>query len=427
LDDLRGKLTIGADSLREVNSFLLDPENPLVNGLLDIVEKYGGVDEINRRAVEAGAAESLIERLGERSSPYVRDLEWLLDRRDEGAFISVPDYRRKVLGSKVDSFEFDDSYAVTLEISACNFFPCLIEEARKAMEEGSLMPARYIRVRSMREQVEDDDILAFAAAMKIIGASYVQTLDSKGTAPGSDGQPVNVHLGGPGTITGYFGGVGVPNDYALRWVEEYLHYYTVYGINEVLNINPGTVILGYWLHKLGIDITFKVSVFMGNDNPYASFWTLMAAKLFGRESGGTSLIGYNLSNSVSNETIEASAYIRGALGFENHIRIEHHITETWKGIVRQPYDRLDELVDLAGKVRNISAKHEGGVPWIEEKRDYPSDILDYFLPKEEIMERGLMPLLLRNYLDKHDALNRTARVLTENGKTFLAAQKLHAK
>ena len=427
MDDLRGKLTIGADSLREVNSFLLDPDNPLVNGLLDIVDMYGGVDEINRRAVEAGAVEGLIERLGERNSAYVRDLDWLMDRRDEGAFISVPDYRRKVLGFKADSFEFDDSYAVTLEISACNFFPCLIEEARKAMEEGSLMPARYIRVRSMREQVEDDDILAFAAAMKIIGASYVQTLDSKGTAPGPDGQPVNVHLGGPGTITGYFGGVGVPNDYALRWVEEYLHYYTVYGINEVLNINPGTVILGYWLHKLGIDITFKVSVFMGNDNPYASFWTLMTAKLFGRESGGTSLIGYNLSNSVSNETIEASAYIRGALGFEDHIRIEHHITETWKGIVRQPYDRLDELVDLAGQVRNISAKHEGGVPWIEEKRDYPSDILDYFLTKEEIMERGLMPLLLRNYLDKHDALNRTARVLTENGKTFLAAQKLHAK
>jgi hypothetical protein len=427
LDDLRGKLTIGAESLREVNSFLLDPENPLVNGLLDIVEKFGGVDEINRRAEEAGEVESLMERLGERNSPYARDLEWLMDRRDERAFISVPDYRRKVLGPRADSVEFNDSLAVTLEISACNFFPCLIEEARKAMEEGSLMPARYIRVRSMREQVEDDDVLAFAAAMKIMGASYVQTLDSKGTAPGPDGQPVNIHLGGPGTITGYFGGVGVPNDYALRWVEEYLHYYTGYGISEVLNINPGTVILGYWLHKLGIDITFKVSVFMGNDNPYASFWTLMAAKLFGREGGGTPLIGYNLSNSVNNETIEASAYIRGALGFEDHIRIEHHITETWKGIVRQPYDRLDELVDLAGHVRNISAKHEGGVPWIEERRDHQSDILDYFLPKQEILERGLMPLLLRNYLDKHDALNRTARVLTENGQTFLAAQKLHAK
>jgi len=35
----------------------------------------------------------------------------------------------------------------------------------------------------------------------------VETLDTKGT----DG--ANVHLGGPDTITGYFGGVGQPNDY----------------------------------------------------------------------------------------------------------------------------------------------------------------------------------------------------------------------
>ncbi|GAH22594.1 unnamed protein product, partial [marine sediment metagenome] len=34
--------------------------------------------------------------------------------------------------------------------------------------------------------------------------------------------PVNVHLGGPDTITGYFGGVGQPNDFALKWVDEFL-------------------------------------------------------------------------------------------------------------------------------------------------------------------------------------------------------------
>jgi hypothetical protein len=28
-------------------------------------------------------------------------------------------------------------------------------------------------------------------------------------------------------------------------------------------------------------------------------------------------------------------------------------------------------------------------------------------------------------LDKHDAVNRTARALTENGLTFVAAQNLH--
>jgi len=289
------------------------------------------------------------------------------------------------------------------------------------------MPARYIRVRSMKEQVEDGDILAFAAAMQIIGASYVQTLDTKGTMPGPNGKPINVHLGGPETITGYFGGVGVPNEYALKWVEELLHYYTEYGVRQVLNTNIGTVLLGFLLHKLGVDIEFKISVFLGADNPYSILWILMMAKLFSREDGKTPLAGFNLSNSVDNRTIELAAYTRKAFGFEDAVRIEHHITEAYKSIVRQPYDRLNELLELADHVKNISAKHEGAPPEVEKTREHPSDILDYFMPKKEIMEKGLMPKLLANYLDKHDAVNRTAKALTEKGLTFIAAQNLHKK
>ena len=38
--------------------------------------------------------------------------------------------------------------------------------------------------------------------------------------------------------------------------------------------------------------------------------------------------------------------------------------ETWKSIVRQPYDRTDELVKLARHVPNISAKHGPGHPML---------------------------------------------------------------
>lgn len=424
---LRERLRISEENLREVNDFLMREDNPLVNELLKIVEKYGGVDEINRRAREASKLESLMERLRERNPSFAKDLDWLIEQRDKGSFISVSDYRRKILGEKADSMSFDETFAVTLEISGCNFFPWFIEECKKAIAEQSLMPARYIRVRSMKEQVEDGDILAFSAAMQVIGASYVQALDTKGTMPGPDGKPINVHLGGPETITGYFGGVGVPNEYALRWVDELLYYYTEYGIPQVLNVNTGTVMLGYWLHKLGINIEFKISVYLGNDNPYACFWTLMTAKLFSREDGTTPLIGFNLSNSVNNETIELSAYIRKAFGFEDIVRIEHHIVETYKSIVIQPYNRLNELLEIADHVKNVSAKHEGAFPEIEAKREHPSDILEYFIPKKEIIEKGLMPKLLINYLDKHDSVNRTARALTEKGLTFIAAQNLHKK
>jgi len=427
VEDLRKRLRIDEENLKEINDFLLRKDNPLVNELLRIVEKYGGVDEINRRAMENRKLENLMKRLGQKNSLFTKDLDWLIKQRDNGAFISIPDYRRKVLGKIADSAKFDESFAVTLEISAFNFSPWLIEEAKRAIAQQDLMPSRYIRVRSMKEQVEDDDILAFAAAMQIIGASYVQTLDTKGTMTGPDGKPINVHLGGAETITGYFGGVGVPNEYALNWVDEFLHYYTEYGLPQVLNTNSGTVLLGYWLRKLGIDIEFKISVFLGVDNPYSILWTMLTAKLFSREDGTTPLIGFNLSNSVNNETIELSAYVRKALNFEDIVRIEHHITEAYKSIVRQPYDRLNELLEIADHVKNISAKHEGGAPEIEKTREHPSDILDYFVPKKDIIAQELMPRFLSNYLDKHDAVNRTAKALTERGLTFIAAQNLHKK
>ena len=52
-------------------------------------------------------------------------------------------------------------------------------------------------------------------------------------------------------------------------------------------------------------------------------------------------------------------------------------------------------------------------------------MLDYFRAKDEIEAAGDMPALLRNYLDKHESVNRTARALTEHGLSFIAAPKLH--
>ena len=122
---------------------------------------------------------------------------------------------------------------------------------------------------------------------------------------------------------------------------------------------------------------------------------------------------------------EISDKIRNALGLEEYVRFEHHILETWKSIVIQPYDRRSELLDIASKIKNISAKHEGGETEVDSKREHPSDILDYFLPKEEIEKKDLMPFLLQNYLDKHHAVNNTAKALTEKGLSFIAAPKLH--
>jgi len=425
MKDLRKNLEIKTHALDAVNKFFSDENNVLINSLFEVIDKYGGVDEINKNARDARNLDNLLDRLRKKKPDYAHDIEWLIEQRDKGAFISISDYKKKILGEKFSGMNFNKDYAVTLELSACQYFPFFMDIAKAAIKDQNLMPGRIIRVRKMKEQEEDGDILGMAAAMQVIGASYVETLDTKGTAPGSDGMPVNVHLGGPDTITGYFGGVGQPNDYALKWIDEYLYYYTNYGIKQVLNVNPGTVLLGYFIHKLGINNEFKISVYMGNDNPYACLWTLLTAKLFAREDGTSPLIGFNLANSVNNKTLELSAYIRKDFGFEDVVRLEHHVIETWKSIVRQPYDRREELVEVAKKVKNISAKHEGGNIEVEKTREHPSDILDYFRDKQEIIESGQWEFMRRNHLDRYIAVNTTAQVLIENGIEIIAAQNLH--
>ncbi|MDD5264900.1 MAG: hypothetical protein PHU43_08710, partial [Candidatus Bipolaricaulis sp.] len=197
MSDLQRRLAIPADHLEAINKLLLDPKSAVVRDFLAVVEKHGGPEEINRRAAKARELPNLMRRLRESGSPYVKDIEWLTHERDRGAFVSVADFRRRIAGAKTDSMTFDDVHAVTLEISALQFFPWLIAEAKQAIDRHEIMPGRYIRVRTMAEQVRDHgDTLAIAAAMQIVGASYVETLDTKGT----DGS--NIHLGGPATITG---------------------------------------------------------------------------------------------------------------------------------------------------------------------------------------------------------------------------------
>ena len=73
----------------------------------------------------------------------------------------------------------------------------------------------------------------------------------------------------------------------------------------------------------------------------------------------------------------------------------------------------------------MAAKHEGGEIAVEEKRDHPSNILEYFSSKQEILDNGLMESLQTNYLDKQDSVNLTAEALIESGTGIIAAKNLH--
>jgi hypothetical protein len=415
----RQRLAIPQNRLDAINGLLLDPNSKVIKAFLEVVEKYGTPDEINRKHIESRKYENLVQIVQERAPQHVEDLQWLIEQRDAQRFISVADYRRRLLGAAANTMKFAEATPVTLEVSALQYFPWVRPMVERAIEDQSLVPGRYIAVRNMKESEADGDLPAIVAALDIIGASFVETLDTKGT----DGS--NPHLGGPETITGYFGGIGQPNEHALMWLDEFLYYYTHYGIKSALNFNAGTILLGFLLYKLGVDIEFKISVFFGSDNPYHALWIMTAAKLFSRDDGTSPLIGFNWSNSINNQTMELTAEFRKALGFADVVRFEHHIVETWKSIVKQPYDRREELTQIAGHVGNISAKHEGGDVAVEQTRKHQSDILDYFRKKDEVISSGDWDAMQLNFMDKVDAANATAAALTKCGLSFVAATKLH--
>ncbi len=419
MSDLRALLQIPASRLEAINSLMLDGNITVTNEMLAVIAKYGTPEEINRKHRESRKMENLFKQVEMKAPGHIKDLKWLIEQRDNGAFVPVANYREKVLGAAARTTQFKDELAVTLEVSALQYFPWVRVMAEQAIANKTLIPGRFIAVRKMKESEADGDLPAIVAALDIMGSSFVETLDTKGT----DGS--NIHLGGPATITGYFGGIGQPNDHALMWLDEFLYYYTNYGVQHVLNFNAGTILLGFMLYKLGVDIQFKISVFFGSDNPYHALWIMTMAKLYSRDDGSSPLIGFNWSNSINNRTMELSAEFRKSLGFEKVVRFEHHITEPQKSIVLQPYDRRDELVQVAGHVANIAAKHEGGDPEVDVTREHLSDILDYFRDKQEVIDSGDWDNLQTNFLDKVAACNHSAQALTENGLSFIAAKNLH--
>ncbi|MBE9525242.1 MAG: hypothetical protein IMY76_09085, partial [Chloroflexi bacterium] len=118
MTDLRDRLKISPDRIEEINAVLLNPDMRVMNEFLEVVAKYGTPEEINAKAREARKMENLLAKVKAIEPAYLDDLAWLTEQRDQGAFITIDDYRRKVLGNKVESTEFSKDYAVTLEISA---------------------------------------------------------------------------------------------------------------------------------------------------------------------------------------------------------------------------------------------------------------------------------------------------------------------
>ena len=137
MTDLKEMLKIKVEDLDIVNQLITNPDNKQTKELCDLIEKFGGAKAINEKAQQAREPENMMQRLKEIDSPYVADLEWLMEQRDKKAFVSMDDYCQNILGKDADSSFIDSFNAVTLEISAMQFFPWLMAQARQAIRDDN--------------------------------------------------------------------------------------------------------------------------------------------------------------------------------------------------------------------------------------------------------------------------------------------------
>jgi hypothetical protein len=96
--DLRRRLRIPRSHLQEINQVLEDPKCRIITDLLEVIGKYGTPEEINAKAREAGSLDRLMDGLSKVNPEYHAAIQWLIQKRDTGAFISVDEYRRSILG-----------------------------------------------------------------------------------------------------------------------------------------------------------------------------------------------------------------------------------------------------------------------------------------------------------------------------------------
>jgi hypothetical protein len=97
-EELLSRLRLPPVRLEEINAELFTAESRALNDFLDVVEKYGSPEEINRKAAEAGCLSVLEAKVRQIRPEYLADLDWLRKQAETGTFISLTAYRQKILG-----------------------------------------------------------------------------------------------------------------------------------------------------------------------------------------------------------------------------------------------------------------------------------------------------------------------------------------
>ena len=105
----------------------------------------------------------------------------------------------------------------------------------------------------------------------------------------------------------------------------------------MLNVNIGTILVALLLRKLGVRNEFKVSVFMGVDNPWSVLWLLMGARLL---AGRGRRHQHGRPQPLELRRLDTLLACRGRAArrsaSRDDVRFEHHVTEAYKSSCGSP-------------------------------------------------------------------------------------------
>ena len=88
------------EDVEAVNDFLSSADNRLIDGLLDLWTSTAASTRSTAPPTRPAGWRTASRACDEERSPYLAGLEWLAEQRDAGAFVTLPEYRRSVLGRR---------------------------------------------------------------------------------------------------------------------------------------------------------------------------------------------------------------------------------------------------------------------------------------------------------------------------------------
>ena len=273
-DDMRERLRIQAADAEAVSEFLASPDNPFVESLFDVLDKYGGVDADQprgRRSRQAREPPRAPPRGAFAVSRRRRVARRAARRRRLRHAGRVPARRAGARRRRLRRRRWDarrgprrapsDRRAAVLPLADRR-------AGRRSSSASSCPAASSANATWPSSRKPGGDLLAVCAAMQVIGASHVESLDTRGI----DGANLMVGLE---TIAGYFGGIGEPNEHVAalgRRVPALPHRVRrARGAQLQHRHHPR----GLRAAQARVRNEFKISVFLGVDNPWSVLWLLV--------------------------------------------------------------------------------------------------------------------------------------------------------